>query len=138
MVGTVVGNATQAVAVSSLQKYIIMKNRLFFLTGIILGLIPVYTTLGWIYVFKSYPQFTQAEKVIQFKQVILCNKSVSEGLLSFLLLLCGALSITCFSILLRLTKKIENKRRANFQFIINLLLLIIVSVFTFFNFWTIL
>lgn len=112
-----------------------MRFKLFFIIGIVVGLMPIYSTLGWLYVFNVYPHYSHAEKVIHFKHLILHDISVNLGFLSLLLILCGAISIICFSISLRHSGAIENKYRAKFNFSINLLLLIIVSIFTALNLW---
>lgn len=112
-----------------------MRFKLFFIIGIILGLLPIYTTLGWMYVYNSYLHYSQAEKVKQFRHLILHDLNLNLSFLSFQLFLCGVISIICFSILVRHSEVIENKRSAKFDFTINLLLLIIVSIFTIINLW---
>lgn len=112
-----------------------MRFKLIFIIGIILGLLPIYTTLGWMYVYNSYPQYTQSEKVTHFKHIILHDLNLNLSFLSLQLFLCGAISIICFSILVRHSEVIEDKRKAKFNFTINLLLLIIVSIFTILNLW---
>lgn len=118
-----------------------MKKNILFLIGILLGCIPIYKSLGWIVFFNQNPELSQLEKVDKFYKEILfgINDFLSIIQVHLIVIFIGFISIFIFSrFLYQLNRKdIENKTKKVYK-IIYLALLIIISLFTFTNIFSIL
>lgn len=113
-----------------------MKNKILFTVGVILGIISVYPILGWIYIFNVYSEASHIEKQSLFFQKFLFGiKQEDTEPVHFLIIFFGIVSVVIFGILIhRLNGRVNKKVR----FILYLTLLIIFSIFTFLNIWSIL
>jgi hypothetical protein len=114
-----------------------MKTKILAITGLILGIIPVYTLSGWIFVFNSHPNHTQTEKqTIYAKQILFDLKAFDTILLPILTILSGIVSVAIFSILLFKLSQIQDKNLSQtLMFILYLIVIIIVGLFTVLNLW---
>jgi hypothetical protein len=110
-----------------------MKNKILYLIGSVLGIVPIYPIFWWIKTCLAFPDSTHSEWVSIYNETILfgLNSGVPSHLIT---IFCGILSILCFSLLLHWRNKAGDKGIDK----LNLLLLIVVSIFTFLNIFSIL
>lgn len=113
-----------------------MKNKILFTAGVIFGILSVYPILGWIYIFNVYSEASHIEKQSLFFQKFLFGINPEDSVpVHFLIIFFGIVSVFIFSILIHSLNKRVNKKG---HFILYLSLLIIFSIFTFLNIWSIL
>lgn len=115
-----------------------MKNKLLFSTGTLLGILSLYPIIWWIYVFNSHIEASHQTKQEIYNETIFFAYNILTTLQTHLIIITfGIGSITCFGFLLSKSKeRIDSK--SNFNFILNLILLILFSIVTFLNIWSIL
>lgn len=118
----------------------LMKNRILVIIGVILGFIPVYTVLGWIYIFNHFPEASHIKKQSIFaKKILFGIDSINTLQFHLLTLFFGFISVFIFGMFLsRLYQKINRKPSVKVYFTIYLTLLILFSLVTFLNIWSIL
>lgn len=112
-----------------------MKDKIILSLFLLTGAVPVYTFLGWIYVFDKYPDFSQVEKQRKFNQDIFLGIHATDSFfMKLAVILLGLGSIAFF--IVRLVK-IQNKIGKSSQ-IVNIALTGIIAIFTLLSIWTIL
>ena len=96
-----------------------MKKNIFLVLFLLLGLLPAYTFLGWIYIFNKYPFKTQIEKKLIYDQDLFFGVDlVKSSYFPLLILFIGLCSIIYFLIkLIRETKRDNKKSRSYFVFL---------------------
>jgi len=78
----------------------------------------------------------QLKRVEIYREDFLFGFSGEMYKFGLIAILFGAISITCFGVLLNRTGQIKDKSKALKSKIVRLSLLIIVSIFTYFNIWS--
>lgn len=114
-----------------------MKTKILAIFGIILGMAPIYSYLGWLYVCISFPEISHEETVAIFDEKILFGiEAFSTTLFSILIVFSGLISIMIFSFLLFKLSQIQDKNLSQrFNFILCWIYIIIVGLFTTINLW---
>jgi hypothetical protein len=110
-----------------------MKNKILTVLAIILGVLPVYEILAWIYVFNNNLAASHEEKQIIFNDQmffgIVFFKTIQSHVLTALL---GLISVTIFSVLIYYNNlnTISTLKTKRINFFTYLFFLIIYSFFT--------
>lgn len=112
-----------------------IQNKTLIILGLICGLIPTYKAVSWFRHFYLTQDLEHLQRVEKYRQDFLFGYSGEFYKLGLITVLIGAISIACFGILLNQTNRIKNKRKARISMGVYLTLLIVVSVFTFFQIW---
>lgn len=118
----------------------LLKSKFLTAIGVVLSSSAVYSILTWIYVVTIFPETSQTEaQAIYLKRYLFGINPDDIGKAHFLIIACGVTAVTIFGILLnRLNKQVDKSWSNKAYFLLHLILLIIFSVFTFLNIWSIL
>lgn len=104
-----------------------MKDKILFSLFFLAGAVPVYTFLGWIYVFNKYPDFSQIEKQGKFNQDIFFGIHATNSFSIKLIVILLGLSSIVF-LIVRLIKIQDKIRKSGLIF--NIVLIGIIAIFT--------
>lgn len=102
-----------------------MKVKLLYLLFLVIGIIPIYHVVSWIYVFKTNPNLSQIEKQIVFYDDFCLGYRPNV----FLVALFGVVSIGFFVFQL-----IKNQGNL-FKRILLITLSLVILIFTLLNVW---
>jgi hypothetical protein len=115
-----------------------MKDKILYIIGVICSLPPVYSIVSWLIHFNTQPKMEHLELVEIYREDFLFGYAGDVYKLGLIEIFFGAVSIACLGVLLDRTGRIKDNRKALKSKIVRLSLLIIVSIFTFLNIWSLL
>jgi hypothetical protein len=115
-----------------------MKNKILVGIGTLLGIIPVYTTLGWIIVYNLYPTISHVEKQKLFSTKILFGISSDLHKVTLFVVLSGLLAVFIYLLILLNLKKRALDTRNKGYFVLCVFLASFFLLFTLMQAWTML